>query len=141
MRHQASAAGLLDGPISEVVADRAIAALANGCGNCGEQSAVAFMYLSGRGVRPLEWRRARPGLGQKLRLGRAEMGSASRGLRRLEAHGLSRRPAENGVARLRSDHLVPREVTAQPPLPPRRCAAAGGTQVYEVLARQPDRFA
>ena len=26
-----------------------------GCGNCGEQSAIAFMYLRGRCVRPLEY--------------------------------------------------------------------------------------
>ena len=27
----------------------------NGCGNCGEFSAVAFMYLYKKGVRPLDW--------------------------------------------------------------------------------------
>lgn len=26
-----------------------------GCGNCGEQSAVAFVYLKQRGYRPLDW--------------------------------------------------------------------------------------
>jgi hypothetical protein len=26
-----------------------------GCGNCGEQSAVAFDYLRGHGIRPIEW--------------------------------------------------------------------------------------
>ncbi len=26
-----------------------------GCGNCGEQSALAFVYLRDKGVRPLDW--------------------------------------------------------------------------------------
>ena len=26
-----------------------------GCGNCGEQSALAFFYLRGRGIEPLDW--------------------------------------------------------------------------------------
>jgi hypothetical protein len=36
---------------------RMIAATAEnvGCGNCGEQSATAFVYLLDKGVRPLDW--------------------------------------------------------------------------------------
>jgi hypothetical protein len=29
-----------------------------GCGNCGEQSAMAFLFLKDRGIRPLDWMEA-----------------------------------------------------------------------------------
>jgi hypothetical protein len=32
-----------------------------GCGNCGEQSAIAFAYLSRKGVRPIDWARVANG--------------------------------------------------------------------------------
>ena len=43
------------GSIEATITRSAAIAEAAGCGNCGEQSAIAFVYLRDRGVRPLEY--------------------------------------------------------------------------------------
>jgi hypothetical protein len=49
------------------------AAEANGCGNCGELSAMAFVYLMDKGVLPLDWMRLqKPGDHMFVVLGRSE---------------------------------------------------------------------
>jgi hypothetical protein len=57
MREQLTKAGIGDMPMNEAIMMREVAAQAFGCGNCGEQSAIAFMWLLRRGIRPLEWMR------------------------------------------------------------------------------------
>jgi hypothetical protein len=54
---------------------RMVAAVAeeNGCGNCGELSAIAFVYLLNKGVIPIDWMRLqKPGDHMFVVLGRDE---------------------------------------------------------------------
>ena len=57
MRGQLTEKGVDDLPPADAVAVREVWARAYGCGNCGEQSAIAFMWLYNKGIRPLEWMR------------------------------------------------------------------------------------
>ncbi len=49
-----------------------------GCGNCGEQAAVAFMYLADKGVRPLDYMAfVEPGDHAYVVIGRSSQSNAS----------------------------------------------------------------
>ena len=66
-------------PWPQIIRSAAKAAIKNGCGNCGEQTAVGFMFLHDQMVRPLDFmalRESDPQFHQFLVIGRANGSSA-----------------------------------------------------------------